>query len=481
MIRRAAPVRMIPMLVVCSLSFAMPAAAVSSAPAQTRAECGDWQDCRDKAIAAREQGDFELLHDLAWRAVQKGPRNDAALLTLLARAQSLSGRPHDALVMLQRLAAMGVVTDAAESDDFRRVRALPAWAAFQNARAATTLSAERAAPTGSAFTPASTRPAPGTPVPPGTPPGDPAARASTATPGPGKPIEAPVAGEAADAVRFITVPFTPAGLAYDAVSNRFILGDRVERKLSVIGERSQRLVNLAGEESAGFGEIRSIAIDARQGDLWVASTTDDGAPVSKLHKLQLISGRLLMTATFDDGGTPARITDLAVAPDGAMMALDGPGHRLFRLGPRAKEAEAIATLDVADAVSIAPAPGNIVYVASPGGLARVDIAARRSRAVRAAGPIGLEGLSWIRWHRGALVGVQKSGEGLHRIVRIRIDSAGRTVTRIDLLEKDVALADPSTVAVTDDGIFYLARQTGYSASGGMEITIRRVRLKPEAP
>ena len=52
-------------------------------------------------------------------------------MLMLARAQSLSGRPHDALVMLQRLAAMGVATDAATNDDFRFVRALPAWAEFE--------------------------------------------------------------------------------------------------------------------------------------------------------------------------------------------------------------------------------------------------------------------------------------------------------------------------------------------------------------
>ncbi len=40
----------------------------------------------------------------AWRAIQKGPKNDPALMLMLARAQSLSGRPGDALVMLERLA-----------------------------------------------------------------------------------------------------------------------------------------------------------------------------------------------------------------------------------------------------------------------------------------------------------------------------------------------------------------------------------------
>ena len=58
---------------------------------------------------------------------QLGPKNDPALMYLLARAQSLSGRPNDAIVMLARIVAIGVPVDAATNDDFRRVRALPGW------------------------------------------------------------------------------------------------------------------------------------------------------------------------------------------------------------------------------------------------------------------------------------------------------------------------------------------------------------------
>ena len=91
-------------------------------------ECRDASECRQLALEARSRDDFEAFHDLAWRALQKGGQNNPELMTLVARAQSLSGRPHDALVMLNRLADLKVVTDAASSDDFRRVRELPGWA-----------------------------------------------------------------------------------------------------------------------------------------------------------------------------------------------------------------------------------------------------------------------------------------------------------------------------------------------------------------
>ena len=47
---------------------------------------------------------------------------DPQLILLLARAQSLSGRPLDALVLLARLEVAGIPTDAARNKDFERVR-----------------------------------------------------------------------------------------------------------------------------------------------------------------------------------------------------------------------------------------------------------------------------------------------------------------------------------------------------------------------
>src|SRR6184192_213002 len=105
------------------------AAAASPAVLQSSRDpgCREWQECRQLALAAADRGDYETFHDLAWRAVQTGPPRDPALMYLLARAQAVSGRPHDALIMLQRLAEMGVPSDAATNDDFDRTRQLPGW------------------------------------------------------------------------------------------------------------------------------------------------------------------------------------------------------------------------------------------------------------------------------------------------------------------------------------------------------------------
>jgi len=90
-------------------------------------ECREWHECRQLALDAFGRGEYETFHDLAWRSVQTGPPHDPDLMYLLARAQTLSGRPHDALVMLGRLAEMGVASDASTNDEFRGVRALRDW------------------------------------------------------------------------------------------------------------------------------------------------------------------------------------------------------------------------------------------------------------------------------------------------------------------------------------------------------------------
>ena len=119
--------------------------------------CDDVPSCRTAALEAKDRKDFEAFHDLAWLTYRKGKPDDPELMLLLARAQSLSGRPGDAIVMLERLAARGIATDAATSEDFESVRALPRWSGVASTREATV------APSGEAksASPSAAAPAPG--------------------------------------------------------------------------------------------------------------------------------------------------------------------------------------------------------------------------------------------------------------------------------------------------------------------------------
>jgi hypothetical protein len=393
------------------------------------ASCGDWRECRALALQAADRGEYETFHDLAWRTIQKARPNDPDLMLMLARAQSLSGRPDDAVVMLVRIiAAGGDVRDAIATPDFRRARALPRWHEVEDAIAGSPPPLA-VSTSGSARTAAAESPAP-------------------------RPSTAP----AEDGLRFEEdVPFDPTGLAHDAVSRRFVIGDRGGRRLVIVDEMSRHVVPLVSVASAGFrDQITGFEIDPRRGDLWVVSADRDAASQAEqttLHKLQLVSGRTLFGVTPAASLGPARLADVAVTESGTVLALDTVGRRLLRLRPGARDLEVASPLDV-DAVAIAPADDRVVFVAHAGGILRVDLVERRVAPLRSETP--LSGIEWVRWYRGSLIAVQRDGaepSAATRIIRLPLDAAGRSASRVRVVE---AAAPPKAARASalDSGVLY---------------------------
>jgi hypothetical protein len=446
------------------------------ASAQSSASCADVADCREHALSAAAAGDYESFHDYAWRAVQKGKPNDPDLMYLLARAQSLSGRPADALVMLQRIADLGVVTDAATNDDFRRVRSLKDWPALEAKLGAM---ASKAAPAPAAAAPStppkpetkepaaggralSKKPAPEKKDAPGAEPEPPTA---PATPVPA--TEAPAEADAGEeALTFDAPALDPAGLAYDAVSRRFVVGDKRAARLVIVDEVSHHLVNLASAASAGFYDtITSLAIDARRGDLWVTSVKGS-PPASALHKLQLVSGRVLLDVPVPPDLGAVRLVDVGVLPDGTVLALDAERGRVLRVAPNGRTCEVAAEVPSKALAGMAVGDG-VVYVSDGTGITRVNLSSRESSPVQHAPRIALDGISSLRAPSGSLVAVQQVAGGKLALVRLRLDAAGRRVTRRDVLAPSL---ESTATAIAGNHVFYLT-----SGQGTTSTIIRRTR------
>lgn len=412
------------------------------------ATCHEWHACQRLALEAYARADYEIFHDLAWRTVQTGPPRNTDLMYLLARAQSLSGRPHDALVMLGRLAEQGFISDAATNDDFRAVRQLRQWPELEAVitRAAAAPAATPSAPTASA--PAVSAPAISAPA--------------VAVP---RRIE--------DALRATGVVFGPAGLAYDRVSSRFVVADAGLRKLGIIDERSGHFVDLVTSASAGFYDITGLEIDPVRGDLWVVSAEPpapaaDRAPASALHKLQLVSGRPLEQITVPVDMQPCRLHDVAVTRDGSVLVLDAIGNRVLRLRSAAHTFTPVATLHVQGATSLAAAGDRIVYVAHASGVARLDTVTGAAEPLASAPDVQLGGFERIRWVRGSLVGIQRASDGGQRAVRIKIEN-GRAAA-MEILDSGITATDHPVATVSGDEFYLLIHQADGNAN---DVVIRR--------
>jgi hypothetical protein len=424
--------------------------------------CADAAACRDAAVAAAARQDFEAFHDLAWRAAQKSRPNDPEVMYLLARAQSLSGRPGDALVMLRRLAQMGVSTDANTNDDFRRVRELAGWPELEAFISSAGSSTRLTAPTGASAVPPSPNPSGAATKPAGsTPEASPAA-----APAAPRPAEEPgEVGVGKDTMRLTGAALEPVGLAYDSASRRFVVGDRHDNKLIVADEVFNHVNDLISATSAGFGRLSAVEIDTRRGDLWVTSTEGNG--VASVHKLQLVSGRVLARLDMPDSLKPIAISDFAVLDSGGLLLLDSEGGRIVPVKSVAGPFERAIPLKVSGASSLATAEGK-VYVAHERGLSVVELSG--GRVVEVAPPKGasLGGLRRIRWTRGALLALQENGDST-RMIRIRLSRRGQSATAIEPLDRDTASAG-SALTISRDAAYYVAATKDGPA-------IRRVRLR----
>jgi hypothetical protein len=416
-----------------------------SVPQAASPECATRDTCRAQALIAEAAGDFERFHDLSWRAVQKGKGNDPELMVMLARAMALSGRPGDAIVMLSRLADMGVKVDAS-GEEFRVVRTLKEWPDVE-----AKLAALNSPVVTDAAPPAAPAAAPPSPPAASAPPEPRSAARESRT-------EATAAPESG--FSFSAPDTATSGLAYDAVSRRFLVSDRHAGKLMVIDEVSHHVVPLVSAAGAGFyNDVAAFRIDARRGDLWVVSSqTQDDHDESVLHKLQLVSGRPIFEVKPESLGD-VRLVDVSVDDSGTVYALDAAGDRILRLRAGSRALELVAAIKVDGPTAFDVIDERTAFVAGSAGVSRVDLASGKATLLDAKDP--LTGVTAVDAHGRSVYLLQQSSEGGH-LVRCKLDRNERGLTSVTTL--DVATA----IGRSGDRLYYVA------APG----TIKSIRERP---
>jgi hypothetical protein len=257
----------------------------------------------------------------------------------------------------------------------------------------------------------------------------------------------------------------PVGLAYDGASKRFVVGDADGNKLMVADEVFDHVNDLIGAASAGFGRLSAVEIDTRRGDLWVTSSDGNGA--SSIHKLQLVSGRVLSQIPVPSELQPIVLSDFAVSDDGTLVLVDSQGARLLRVKSGGDRFERPISLHVSTPSSIAPANG-MTYVAHADGLSVVDTASGRVTGIQAAKGVSLTNLRRIRWIRGGLVGIQGL-DTAGRLVRIRLNSNRHRATAVEPLDGELQSAG-TALTISRDAAYYVAN----TAEGA---AIRRVEIR----
>lgn len=461
------------------LLFVAVPAVCAAGPAQP--ECSEWRTCRELAVAAAERRDYQAFHDLAWRTVQTGPRNDPSLMFLLARAQALSGRPHDALVMLERIGPHPIASEAVTDAAFESVRQLPDWPALEarlkNETAPATTAAPATAPATVGIAPSASSAAPPAAPTPNAPtaPARNAAR-NEARPTPPAPVPGIAGATTAEAGHFSLNQFRLAGLAYDSVSERFILADQSNRKIVIVGKGTNHGVDLVRADSAGFQNITALAINGARGDLWVASG-DGGA--ATLHRVQLVSGRPLRSYPLNLRDGSIRIVDLAVAKDDAILALDDVGGQLFQLRAGNTTFEPPVRIDAQTLTSVTAADNRVAYVSHRDGLIRVDLQNRRTAKLPLPADFSIGRIEQIRMFGDDILAVTAREDGTYWVRKLELNAAGTAIRRVLTVDIPVSIIPPLLTVAGSDLFYMLPASSGNGAPAAdtSEYVVHTIRLK----
>jgi sugar lactone lactonase YvrE len=275
------------------------------------------------------------------------------------------------------------------------------------------------------------------------------------------------------------------GIARDPRNGRLFTGSVVGRELLVFEHGAWRAV--AGVDG---GSLFGMAVDAPRRLLWITSASLEQTPHPETAFRGLIALDLDSLRVARRVALTGTLGDLTVGPDGTIYASDSVGGAVFRLRPGDRAASVLVPEGRLRSPQgmVLSADGRRLYVADYAyGIGIVDPASGRVRRLAARRPAMLDGVDALLGDRGSLIAIQ-NGVNPHRIVRLRLDRAGETVIRVDVLERaNPAWGEPSLGVIAGREMLYIADgQWERYGAGGAETgaarptAIRSVRISVEA-
>ncbi|MCX7557346.1 hypothetical protein OS187_11050 [Xanthomonadaceae bacterium JHOS43] len=255
-------------------------------------------------------------------------------------------------------------------------------------------------------------------------------------------------------------------LAFDPTRKQLLVGSARDGKVFVVSGEGKLSPLVSADEKNGMWAVFDLAVDAKRGFLWVASTA---APHFKNYDAEKDFGRAgifqfdLKTGKFikhflsppAQGGQPFFLTSVVVGPDGAVYAADGVNRALYQV--RDGQFRRILHLPMLTAMSALTVSddGKRLYVADPQlGIIGLELSTLKPFDVRVPTKLSLEGISSLNWHEGALVIVQ-AGMNPKRVMRLELSPEGNTIVKLMPIESSNPHFGTLGSATLDGSTLYL--------------------------
>lgn len=232
----------------------------------------------------------------------------------------------------------------------------------------------------------------------------------------------------------------PEGIAYDGSTGRTFVSAMRTGEIFVLGaDGAERFATLEadGVPLSAFG----LEVDEARGVLWAVgaafslhkSYDESHAHTTGIFGFDLESGEQVAAHTLV-GGPDGGFNDLVIGEDGTIYI---SGGALYVLRPDAERVEPLKIIPPFEASNglTFGVDSDVLYVAANRtGVARVDLRKGDWSWVEAPENEDLRSIDGLEWADGALVAVQL-GMRRWRAVRLDLDEAGTTISRVEVLEQ----------------------------------------------
>lgn len=364
---------------------------------------------REAMTAARNNDPIALLERME-KVVQLRP-NHPSMTYMLARAYMFNGRTEEALQELEHLAAMGMTTDLAGSEEFQSLQQTKRFgkilATFEHNR-------------------------------------QPVSGSSRAFSLPGK-------------------NFIPEGITCDSRDGSFFVGSVYKRKIvRVHNGVMEDFVSAQDGLWSAFG----MAVDTLRNLLWVCTAAVPQVEVfdssasgrSCVYGFELSTRKRVYSYQVRDTAAHT-LGDLAIAPNGDVYVTDAATGAIYRTQAGSETlVEFVAPGVFPSPQGIACTPdGKVLFVADYSrGLARIDVQRKAVSFLAYPDTVTVLGIDGLVLYNNDLVAIQ-NGIVPQRVVQFGLDKDARRILTAKVLEVNNPLFDEPTLGVVaNDELYYIA-------------------------